>query len=109
MDLELACTWTHFNHLQEENGKVQKQWIPEELNSKTVDIQAHIQMNLSGLSYESEGFEEGDQSWRNGVCNSEQMKLNLQMNQCDICTLSPLSKIGKMMMEWCMGAHRPME
>ena len=52
MDLGLACAWTHSTCLQEENGEVQKQWIPQELNSKTVEIQAQIQENFSGLSFE---------------------------------------------------------
>jgi hypothetical protein len=42
-----------------------------------VEIQAQIQENLSSLSFENEGFSMGDQSWRNGVLNSEQLKLYL--------------------------------
>jgi hypothetical protein len=53
MYLDLAYAWTHSTCLQEGNGKVKKQWIPGELNTKTMEIQAQIQKNLSDLSFEN--------------------------------------------------------
>jgi hypothetical protein len=51
----------------------------------------------------------GDSKLAQGVCDFWAWGLQFIENSNDICTLFQLSKFGKMMQAWCMGAHRPMK